>query len=246
MRLYEISCNEEQWCVKGNRDDGYTLVNRTTLDSYSISGDVIGIEQISDDTFLVYRRTMRDEWQINRVKLSDGKVVREYHHEFQHFNFLTEDIIIFNKDSIHGGTLYSISKNCEMDTMNHMVHDDSGIHDASCVSNRKITLLYDKEDSDYPSLLLVDDKPRNAYRSEEYLQVFFDPNSLQPLSPVYSTLRNQYLTLTESYTLKDIMQEENHYLSIIDNFLYNLYNLYLEDNRKTAEELFSMLETKED
>ena len=98
MRLHGISCNEEQWCVKGNRDDGYTLVNRTTLDSYSISEDVIGIEQISDDTFLVYRR-IRDEWQINRVKLSDDKVVREYHHEFQHFNFLTEDVIIFDKEN---------------------------------------------------------------------------------------------------------------------------------------------------
>ena len=243
-RLYEISCNEEQWCVKGNRDDGYTLVNRTTLNNYPISGDVIGIEQISDDTFLIYRRTMRDEWQINRVKLSDGKAIREYHHEFQHFNFLTEDVIIFDKDRIPlGGILYSISKNCEMDTMNHMLHEDSRIHDASFLFGRKITFLYDTEDSDYPSLLLVDYKPRNAYRSEEYLQVFFDPNSLQPLSPVYSTLRNQYLTLTESYTLKEIMEEENYYLSIIDDFLYNLYK---KDNRKSAEELLSMLETKED
>ena len=206
MRLYEISCNKEQWCVKGNRDDGYTLVNRTTLDSYSISGDVIGIEQISDDTFLVYRRIMRDKWQINRVKLSDGETVREYHHEFQHFNFLTKDIIIFDKDKSLGGILYSISQNCEMDTMNHMLHEDSRIHDASCLFKRYITFLYDKKkDSEYPSLLLVDYKPICAYHSNEYLQVFFDPNSLQPLSPVYSTLRNQYLTLTESYTLKEIM-----------------------------------------
>lgn len=244
-RLYEISCNEEQWCVKGNRDDGYTLVNRTTLDSYSIPGDVIGIEQISDDTFLVHRwRTMRDEWQIRRFRLSDGDIIGGYHHEFQHFNFLTEDVIIFDKDSIHGGILYSISQNCEIYIMNHMLNDDYRIHDASCLSKRYITFLYDKKkDSEYPSLLLVDYKPRSAYHSNEYLQVFFDPNSLQPLSPVYSTLRNQYLTLTESHTLKEIMKEENHYLSIIDAFLFNLYQ---KDNRKTAEELFSMLETKED
>ncbi len=243
-RLYGISCNEEQWCVKGNRDNGYKLVNRTTLDSYSISGNVIGIEQILDDTFLVYRqRFMRDDWQISREKLSDGKVIREYHHEFQYFNFLTEDVIIFDKDKALAGILYSISQNCEMDTMNHMLHDDSRIHDASCLSKRYITFLYDTEDSDYPSLLLVDYKPISTHRSEEYLQVFFDPNSLQPLSPVYSTLRNQYLTLTESYTLKEIMKEENHYLSIIDDFLYNLYQ---KDNRKSTEELLSMLETKKD
>ena len=243
-RLYGISCNEEQWCVEGNRDDGYKLVNRTTLDSYSIPVDVIGIEQILDDTFLVHQwRTMRDEWQICRVKLSDGKTILEYHHEFQHFNFLTKDIIIFDKDKSLGGILYSISQNCEMDTMNHMLHEDSRIYDASCLFQRYITFLYDTEDSEYPSLLLVDYKPICAYHSNEYLQVFFDPNSLQPLSPVYSTLRNQYLTLTESYTLKEIMKEENHYLSIIDDFLYNLYQ---KDNRKSAEELFSMLETKED
>ena len=78
-RLYEIKCNEEQWIVKGTRDVGYKIVNKETFDSHSISGDIIGIEQITDDEFLVYRRIMRDKWQILRVKLQNAATILEYH-----------------------------------------------------------------------------------------------------------------------------------------------------------------------
>lgn len=108
MRLYEIKCNEEQWNIRGSRDEGYIIVNTRTFECYSIPGDVIGIEQITDDTFLIYRRTMRDEWQILRLKLQGSKLV-EYKHNFKHFKFLTDDIIIFDyEDGCHGSELYCI------------------------------------------------------------------------------------------------------------------------------------------
>lgn len=94
-RLYEIKCNEEQWIVKGSRDTGYEIVDKITFECYTISGDVIGIEQISYDEFLIHRRTMRDDWQILRLKLQ-GSTIVEYKHTFKHFDFLTDDIIIFD------------------------------------------------------------------------------------------------------------------------------------------------------
>jgi len=238
MRLYEIKCNEDQWIVKGSRDHGYKIVHKKTFESYSIPGDVIGIEQINDDTFLVYRRTMRDEWQILRLKLQGSKIV-EYEHKFRRFRFLTEDIIIFDyKDSCHGAELYSISKNVEINDLNHLISGNLNRHDASYVYSRNITLLYENKDDKYPIYLSVDYRLNNTFHSQEHLQLILDANSLKPVTPVYSTLRNKYFTLSDSLTLKDLVEEENYYLSIIDDFLEKLYNTA---NTKSTEELLSMI-----
>ena len=242
MRLYEIKCNEEQWIVKGNRDNGYNLVHKTTFECHSISGDVIGIEQITDDAFLVYRRTMRDEYQILRLRLQ-GSTIVEYKHTFQSFNFLTDDIIIFDyEDTSHGAELYSISKNAEINDLNHLISGNTDRHDASYLYSRNITLLYENEDDEYPTYLSVNYRLNNTFHSREHLQFILDVNSLKPVTPVYSTLRDKYFTLSDSFTLKDLVEEENHYLWIIDDFLYNLYNTA---NIKTSEELLSLIEKTE-
>ena len=239
MRLYDIKCNEEQWIVKGNRDSGYKLVHKTTFECYSISGDVIGIEQITDDAFLVYRRTMRDEWQILRLKLQ-GSTIVEYRHSFKQFSFLTNDIIIFDyEDTCHGAELYCISQNSEVDDLNHLISGNLDRHDASYVYSRNISLLYENEDDEYPIYLSVDYRLKDTFHSKEYLQVILDVNSLKPVTPVYSTLRNKYFSLNDSLTLRDLVEEETHYLWIIDDFLDNLYNTA---NTKTTEELLSMIE----
>lgn len=242
MRLYEIKCNEEQWSIKGSRDEGYIIVDKITFESYSIPGDVIGIEQITDDTFLIHRRTMRDEWQILRYKLQGTKFF-EYKHEFNHFSFLTEDIIIFDyTDGCHGAELYCISKNLQINDLNHLISGNTDKHDASYLYNRKITLLYENEDDEYPIYLSVNYRLSNTFHCIEYLQFILDVNSLKPVTPVYSTLRNKYFTLNDSLTLKDLVEEENSYLRIIDNFLAELYNTA---NTKSTEELLSMIQKTE-
>ena len=243
MRLYDISYNENQWSVKGSRDSGYTIVHKTTFEAYSISGDVIGIDQISDDEFLVHNRFMRDTWHIRRVKLKDGQLIIEYNHNFKYFNFLTDDIIIFDyKRSCHGAKLYSISKNSEFDDLNHLISGNLERHDASYVNNRDVELLYQNKVSQYPTYLLVDYQLQHTFITDEHLQLILDSNSLQPLTPVYSTLRGKYFTLSDSLTLRDLVEEENHYLYIIDGFLKELYYTA---NTKSTEELLSMIEKTE-
>lgn len=242
MRLYGISYNENQWSVKGSRDSGYTIVNKITFESYSISGDVIGIEQLTDDTFLVHRRTMRDEWQILRLKLQGSQIV-EYKHTFNHFEFLTDDIIIFDyQDSSHGAELYCISKNTEENDLNHLISGNTDRHDASYVYHRDITLLYENNDDEYPIYLHVNYRLNHTFHCKEHLQLILDANSLKPVTPVYSTLRDKYFTLSDSFTLKDLVEEETSYLWIIDDFLESFYNTA---NTKSTEELLSMIEKTE-
>lgn len=238
-RLYEISYNDNQWNITGSRDTGYTLIHRIALVSRKISGDIIGIEQVTDDEFLVYRRIMRDEWQIIRFKFDilKDKAYQLYRKEFRKFNFLTEDLIIFNKDAhVLGATLYSISKNAEYDTLNHILSSES---DCRLIKDRRITLLYENpEEDEYPTALYVEYQ-FNSYPLNicAYLQVVLDVNTFKPIYPVYSTLRDKYFDLSdESITLGQIAREDSYYANRIGNFLSAFYS---EDSRKDLEELRS-------
>lgn len=134
--------------------------------------------------------------------------------------------------------MYCISKNLQIDDLNHLISANTARHDASYLYNRKITLHYENEDDEYPIYLSVNYRLSNTFHCTEYLQFILDVNSLKPVTPVYSTLRNKYFTLSDSLTLKDLVEEENSYLQIIDKFLSDLYNTA---NTKSTEELLSMI-----
>lgn len=238
-RLYDISYNDDQWKITGSRDTGYTLIHRIALVSCRISGDIIGIEQITDDEFLVHRHIMRDEWQIIRLKFDivNDKIYELYRKEFRNFNFLTKDLIIFDKGAhVLGSILYRISTNTEHDTLNHLLSSEP---DCRLIKNRKIELLYEnpKED-EYPTALYVEYQ-FSSYPIDicAYLQVILDVNTFKPIGPVYSTLRDKYLYIDDTVTFGQIAKEDSHYARIIGDFLDDLYS---KDNRKDVNELIAM------
>lgn len=235
-RLYDICYNKEQWNIRGSRDTGYSIVHKKTFYSCPIYGDIIGIEQVSDDEFLVYRRVMRDEWQIVRLKLdvSNFKVDELYRKNFRNFRFLTKDIIIFDRDARSlGATLYSISNNEEYDTLNHILSSEP---DCRLIKDRKIELLYENPDSDeYPTALYIEyNFSQYSLDICAYLQVLLDVNTFKPIRPVYSTLRDKYFYINDTVTLGQIAKEDSHYAEIIVDFLRDFYS---NDNRKDLKEL---------
>lgn len=240
-RLYEISYNKNQWEVQGNRNTRYTLVNKKTLESYCIPGDVIGIEQITDDEFLVYRIIFRDEYepgdryQIAQIKLKNSIINFMYCHDFYNrFGFLTKDTIIFYND----GLLYSISKNEECNSLNHLFSENDLFYDHRLFVSRTICpILCDGKD--YPDYLLIEyELPSGYLKIGAYLQVLVDVNSLLPIMPVYSTLRPGKLYLEPSQTLGQLIEKETHYSYIVGDFLYDLYTA---DNRKKPNEILDIL-----
>lgn len=241
-RLYDISYNDSQWKITGSRDTGYTLINKIAFNSCRISGDVIGIEQVTDDEFLIYRRIMRDEWQIYRFKADtvNQQICNLYCKEFRHFDFLTEDLIIFDKDNhVSGATLYSISKNEEYDTLNHLLSSEP---DCRLIKDRRIELLYaDPEKDEYPTALYIEYQ-FDSYPLDicAYLQVILSVNTFRPIFPVYSTLRDKYFHIfgnLNAVTLAQIAKEDAYYARTISIFLNDFYS---KDNRKDINELINM------
>ncbi len=238
-RLYEISYDKNQWSIKGSRDSGYQIVNKKNFDAYALYGDIIGIEQISDDEFLVFSRIMRNKWQIARLKFDTNthKAYQLYRKEFCHFNFLNEDTIIFDKDFyVLGATLYHISSNTEDDALNHILSDEP---DCRLIHCRYIQLLYDDiENDEYPTSLYVKYQ-FSSYPLDicAYLQVVLDAHTLAPITPAYSSLRDKYFYLDDSLTLGQIAKEDSYYAGFIGSYLSSFYS---KDNTKTPDDLLNI------
>lgn len=200
-RLYDITYNKDQWVCKGSRNSGrYTFVNRKTFDSYSVGGDIIGIEQIDDNSFLVYRRIMRDRWQISRVVFESGRSSLIFSEEFKNFYFLSEDTILFDSKCV-----YSISKNCRVPEFEWLKFKD-------------LEVFNDKDKNS--TYLLVKKK---IFHSDDYVQVFVDAKTFKPVTHASSSLRrNHHITLSDEFTFDDLVEEDDYYANII--FWNNFYD----------------------
>ena len=216
-RLYDITYNKEQWVCKGSRNfGGYTFVNKKTFDSYSIAGDVIGIEQLEDNSFLIYRRIMREEWQISRVVFNSCRSCLIFSENFKNFYFLSEDTILFDSRCV-----YSISKNCRVSEFEWLKYKD-------------LEVINDEEKN--LTCLLVKEK---ISHSDDYVQVFVDAKSFKPITHASSSLRNNHhITLSDKFTFADLVTEDNNYASIIfwDNF-YNTQSRINTGTKTLMEEL---------
>lgn len=237
-RLYEITYNKKYWTIKGNRSNGYRFVRKAQFCNYFLYGDIIGIEQITDDSFLVYSKISYKEWALTRWHLYDGNKVEEYSHRFKDFDFLNENIIIFNKNSVSSCKLYNIKQNLEISYPDFIA---PGLkHDIDFCKERRIKFLYANSFSEYPKYLKIDYALHSNY-GNEFIQIMVDAKTLEVLSPIYSTLRSQYLEITDSSSLSKFFEEDNKYLHIIDKFLHSLYNT---DTKRTDSELWSKITNK--
>lgn len=236
-RLYDISYDAEQYDIRGNKDTGhYDIVNKETFDHYTLGG-VIGIEQISCDEFLVYRRGLWcDEFEIVRLKFDTQShlIYKLYCKKFHKFDFLTKDIIIFDKNNPSSGILYSISNNTEYDSFNHVLGSEP---DCYTIKGREVEFLYKNKyideyctmeypiATDYPiALSIIYSFWSQPIEIGAYLQVVLDVNTLKPISAAYSSLRDKYFYLDDPTTLGKIAREDSIYAKIIGKALSEFYS----------------------
>lgn len=201
-KLYENDYNDAQWEYTGDKDTGYQLKNKKDKNSYSIVGDVIGIKQIDDETFLIHRRVMHDTGNIGRFKLNSNKMIKEFSKNFRKFTFLTDDTILFDNELV-----YSISKNAE-------------VSEAEWLKNKKIEVHTDVNGKPFLFVEVC------ISPLKEYVQVLVDIHDFKPVSKAYSTLRNSYISLTDSFTFDDLIKEDTYYDKIVQNYFIGVYNSF--------------------
>lgn len=60
---------------------------------------------------------------------------------------------------------------------------------------------------------------------EEYIQFLIDRETLQPVLPVFSTLRNSFIDLKNLHDIEKLIGEDTKYKEIIDAYFFNLHNI---------------------
>ena len=237
-KLYDIVYDENVWNIKGDSDNGYIISKNESLESHRLKGNIIGINQVTNNSYLIYYKVMRDKWKVIRLKLVKGGKIIEYVHRFRDFDFISDDLILFDRNYVQSTTLYSISKNSEIPDINFLISKSETLYDCKFCKSREIKLVYDSENSEFPTYLQVDYELKSFY-CKEFIQILIDLTTLSPLPLTYSTLRNKYISLNNTFTLKNLFEEHEKELKVIEDYLCQLYQLYYSDNRKTDTELFS-------
>ena len=92
-RLYETKINEKRWKIveiDNENYHSYKLIDKEKEEIYFLN-HIIGVEQVADDEFLVYRRANYDEFEIVRYKLQQSKFIKVFEKKFSQFEFISDD-----------------------------------------------------------------------------------------------------------------------------------------------------------
>ena len=209
-RLYDAKVDEEQWKIKkidNGKDnyDSYKLVDKKNEEIYCFRY-IIGLEQVSEDEFLIFRRANYNDFEIVRYKLQNSNLVELFSKRFSHFYFISDDSIMFTNVKKNGsyccGGIYSIKNN----TM---------LEEAKWLEGTTIDVYED--DKNPKDFKLYVEKEIYSYELRNQKLVFtVDVNTLQPNSDCYSQLRNSFISVSSKEDIDKIVFEEQKYIKIIE------------------------------
>ena len=210
-RLYEIKVDEKRWKVveTDNKNyHSYKIVDKEQEEIYFLN-HIIGMEQVTEDEFLVYRRANYDYFEIVRCKLQNSVVSRLFSKSFSKFNFISDDKIIFSSWGKTGpyrcNGIYSIKEN-------KMLEDTKWLNEAAIE-------IYQDEDSDEKKLYA--EKEIISYRLHNPKLLFtVNPDTLQPGQYCYSELRDSYIEVHNKEDIEALTEEEKKYVRIVEDELF--------------------------
>ena len=215
-RLKEFKYNTKLWEVTRRNQKELYLLEKNGNNSYCIRGAIIAIEEISDNTFLFLANVPNSKYLLfSNLTLEYGVIRTNFTKEISSFDFISEDLILFDKNK-YIAKVYSISQNKETIKDIHYIVSQPALDFPCFCWSYNVKLLPDIDSNlDYPKFLLVNYK-LISFHCEEYIQILVDVKSWQPISPAYSTLRNEFVDFSKDKKLLEIFEEENHKLEKID------------------------------
>ena len=114
---------------------------------------IIGIEQVTDDEFFVYRRANSDDFEIGRYKLQNSTINQLFAKRFDQFYFISNDRIMFtnwgNTGPYRCGGIYSIK-------------DNKILEEAKWLDGSAIDIYIDDENSD--KIILYVEQELSSYK----------------------------------------------------------------------------------
>lgn len=189
----------------------YCLRNLSTSEEYELSSDVqyvkcvadntyvTGIEQISDHEFIEYSHHCND-YLLCRYDFNKKGILNSKCYDSSGFISLTDDKI-WLKD----WQIYSISEDCILKTLKPF----------AC-TNTEMSL---KVNSDRKNFIYCKMPLPSRVDGTDYLLFLFDAETLSPALPVFSSLRNSFIELSDDFTFADLIEEEKKYKEYISSYI---------------------------
>lgn len=110
ININEVKFNNSEWDIQGNQKNGYCFVDKKTYELYFISANILGLTQINSNSFFIYCLN-NNQYYLIRLRLSNGKKIIDFKHSFRSIDWISDDLILFNRKSNKKTEIYCISKN---------------------------------------------------------------------------------------------------------------------------------------
>ena len=212
-RLYGAKVDEKRWKVvkidNGEDNyDSYKLVDKKNEKIY-IFRYIIGLEQVSENEFLIFKRANYDDFEIDRYRLHDSKKDEIYSKKFSQFHYVSDDRILFtywgNTGPYRFESLYSVKENKEIDEANWLM---------GCPIE-----VYKEEETQNIKLYVEEEIPFNRSSNSKVL-FSLDPNTLQPNSFCYSQLRDIFIKVNNKEEINEVINDDRNTIQMIEELLY--------------------------
>lgn len=211
-RLYEAKVDEGRWKIVETDNENYhsyKLIDKAKEEIYFLN-HIIGIEQVTEDEFLIFRRANYDTFEISRYKLQKAKFTKLFSKSFSQFYFISDDRIMFtywgNTGPYRCGGIYSIKDNNMLEEAKWLYDTAIDIH-VNDANPEEIKLYVEKELYSY--------ELRN-----QKLMFTVDPNTLQPNSDCYSQLRDSFIRISSKDDIEKIVSEDQKNIRIIEEQMH--------------------------
>jgi hypothetical protein len=173
-RLYNIDVDKTRWnVVEINNKNYYTykLIDKENDDTYILE-NIIGLEQINENEFLVYKRYSFDEFVITRYQLTNSKYNKIFEKIFNHFHFITDDRIMFTYcDRSANYRNYGI----------YSINDNDYVEDGKWLERQIVKCVYDNNELDDTRLYVEMDNYSSVLGNTKLIFTV-NPETLQPNS----------------------------------------------------------------
>ncbi len=212
-RLFGIKIDTEKWVGERTAKstfDSYKLWKKDDSNTTYEFKDVMGINQVSEDEFLVLREIMfRWEYILERFKLIDGEKRKIFCMRSSILYFISDDRILFaHKKDIDGeksmccGNVYSIS-------------DNNILEEAKWLEGSIIDMYGDK--------LCIEKniKSHKLKLNDQKLIFTVDPETFQPNSNCYSLIRDSFIEVNSKEDIDRIFSEDEKKIRAMENQLWN-------------------------
>lgn len=211
-RLYEVKVDEKRWKIVEIDNENYhtyKLIDKEQEEIYFLR-HIIGVEQVTEDEFLVFDRYNMDEFRIARYKAENSKLNKLFEGKFSHFHFITDDRILFvywaNSGGYRSSGIYSIK-------------DNVYVEDGKWLNGTAIE-VFNYDDNPDEVGLYIEEEIISCKLGNPKLLFTVDPNTLQPNSDCYSELKDSFIKINSKEDIKNIKLEEQKSIRIIEEQMY--------------------------